>query len=197
MSLKNKIFYTLSYFHRPPWDSGITPPELLQYLQSHSPGRVIDLGCGTGTNSLTMARMGWCVTGIDYVLAAIREAEKKAKHAGLAINFKVGDVTRLDGVIGHYELALDLGCFHGLTSVEKSAYINGLVNILVEGGEWFIYSWLNEDNGRDIGMSPDDIDRIEKDFFLVYRQDGFERSDQRSAYFLFKKKKDGGNNISL
>ena len=79
--------FSLWYFRRPPWDSGITPPELLEYLESRpAAGRAIDLGCGTGTNVITMARMGWQVTGVDFVPKAIDLAREKARKAGLRLD---------------------------------------------------------------------------------------------------------------
>ena len=80
MSFLNRLMYTLMYFRRPPWDSGQTPPELLEYLKTRTPGRAIDLGCGTGTNIITLASLGWNVTGVDFVPAAVEQARRKAKN---------------------------------------------------------------------------------------------------------------------
>ena len=78
-----KIFFTLQYWLKnPPWDTGVTPPELYAYLESNPPGKALDLGCGTGTNVITMAEYGWDVTGVDYIPRAIRIAERKARRAG-------------------------------------------------------------------------------------------------------------------
>ena len=41
-----------------PWDTEVTPPEVLSFLESAQPGRALDLGCGTGTNSIVMAQRG-------------------------------------------------------------------------------------------------------------------------------------------
>src|SRR5881296_1344749 len=49
---------------RPPWDTGITPPEVERFVASHAPGRAIDLGCGTGTNAVYLARHGWSAVGV-------------------------------------------------------------------------------------------------------------------------------------
>ena len=57
--------FNLWYFQRPPWDSGISPPELMEFIRSSQPGRALDLGCGTGTNIITLAKNGWQVTGVE------------------------------------------------------------------------------------------------------------------------------------
>ena len=49
--IKNWLFYNLRYIRRPPWDSGITPPELQAFLKGLSPGRAIDLVVVRGPTS--------------------------------------------------------------------------------------------------------------------------------------------------
>ena len=45
-----RIFFELRYLLGDvPWDTGVSPPELLDFLDRHPPGRALDLGCGTGT----------------------------------------------------------------------------------------------------------------------------------------------------
>ena len=48
-----RLTFSLWYYFNPPWDSGISPPELLDFLEGRSSGHAIDLGCGTGTNVIT------------------------------------------------------------------------------------------------------------------------------------------------
>lgn len=43
---------------RPPWDSGVTPPELVAVVEGDNAlqrGRALELGCGTGTNAVYLA----------------------------------------------------------------------------------------------------------------------------------------------
>ena len=44
-------------------------------------GRALDLGCGTGTNSIYLAQHGWETTGVDFVPRAIGIAKRKAEAA--------------------------------------------------------------------------------------------------------------------
>jgi methylase of polypeptide subunit release factors len=74
--MMRKLFFNLAYLQKPVWDTGISPPELLDFIANHNPGRALDLGCGTGTNSITLAKHGWEVTGVDFVKRAINLARR-------------------------------------------------------------------------------------------------------------------------
>ena len=75
-----KFWFNLKYLGKPRWDTGISPPELLDFLKDTSPGRALDLGCGTGTNLLTLANTGWEVTGVDLAgLSVIKALEETSE----------------------------------------------------------------------------------------------------------------------
>lgn len=189
MSLLRRLFFDLWYrFQRPPWDSGISPPELLEFLNSHPAGRAIDLGCGTGTNVVTLAQRGWQVTGVDFAPRAIALARKKLRAAGLQADLRVGDVTRLDGITGPFNFALDLGCFHGLSDTDKRRYLKRLNDILAPGGYWMMYGIFTSPQSRQMRLAESDIEHAKTYFTLLHRQDGTDRGGARkSAYFLFQK----------
>ena len=41
-----------------PWDTGVSPPELIRLIDTHSAGHALHIGCGTGTNAITLAERG-------------------------------------------------------------------------------------------------------------------------------------------
>jgi 2-polyprenyl-3-methyl-5-hydroxy-6-metoxy-1,4-benzoquinol methylase len=181
------INFNLWYFIHPPWDSGISPPELLKFIDDHPAGRAIDLGCGTGTNVITLARNGWQVTGIDFASRAIQIAKRKAKKANMTAAIAVGDVTRLNNISGPFDLALDMGCFHGVE--DRVAYLSELKRILASGGYWLLYGIFKSDlyPGR-TGMIPTDLELIQSNGFeLLSRTDGKDKRERPSAWFLYKK----------
>jgi SAM-dependent methyltransferase len=189
MGLLRRLLFDLWYFQRPPWDSGISPPELMEFIQNNQPGRAIDLGCGTGTNIITLAKNGWQVTGVDFAPHAVSIARRKIQAAGVIADLHVSDVTRLDGINGPFDFVLDLGCFHGLQANEKSGYINQLKRICAPKAMWLLYGFFKEtDMTRGPGMVSIDLDKILAGFDLVSRQDGVDRRERPSAYFLFRRK---------
>lgn len=184
-----RLSFQLSYYRRPPWDTGISPPELIQFIRDHAPGRAIDIGCGTGTNVITLALAGWKVTGVDYAPRAVHLAKKKIKAAKMQAEVSVSDATRLDGIRGPFDLALDIGCFHNLTMEHQGKYLEQLERILAPGGFWLMYGSLrSEADDASFGLSEAEISRISSRLALLSRQDGVD--DQRhwsSAWFLFQK----------
>ncbi|PWH12794.1 MAG: class I SAM-dependent methyltransferase [Anaerolineae bacterium] len=177
--------FFFAYLHRPPWDSGLTPPELLAFLQERAPGRALDLGCGTGTNAITLALRGWQVTGVDFIPSAIWQARRKARQAGVNVQFLIEDVVRLERLRDPYDLILDIGCFHSLSEDGKQRYLEQANRLLVPGGTWFLYAFLSE--GTSPGISPTDIERMQRAFHLISRIEGVDHHKRLSAYFILQK----------
>jgi cyclopropane fatty-acyl-phospholipid synthase-like methyltransferase len=193
MSISRRLFFNFSYFRKPPWDTGISPPELLAHIASHPSGRALDLGCGTGTNVITLAKAGWQVTGIDFVRRAIQVARRKVRQAGVNADLRVGDVTRLDDLRGPFDLILDIGCYHGLSTPGKQAYRENICNLLAPTGNFLMYSIFRQEAGAGPGMLEEDVRAFFNDFDLMQRQDGQDRRDRRSAWFTFRKKQPANN----
>lgn len=128
-----------------PWDTGVTPPEIMALLEELPAGRALDLGCGTGTNVLTYAQRGWQAVGVDFIRQAIHMAERKARAAGLAAaqaRFYVGDVTRLDFLHGPFDLVTDVGCLHGIAPTGRTAYAAELRRLTAPGAVFMLYAFL-------------------------------------------------------
>ncbi len=184
----NLIKINLLYLGQPPWDSGISPPELLDFIDKHPAGRAIDLGCGTGTNLVTLARHGWDVTGVDIAFLALRQARRKIQAANLCAKLHLGSVTKLRGIRGQFDLALDMGCFHNLKGKQRD-YLDRLDEILAPNGYWLIYAHLLPTDGTPAshGLAPADLASAESRFNLVWRKDSIDKIGRDSVWALFQK----------
>lgn len=61
-----------------------------------SPKSIIDLGCGTGGHAVLLSQRGYAVTAVDCSAAMLELARAKADHAGAKVDFRQGDITRLE-----------------------------------------------------------------------------------------------------
>jgi ubiquinone/menaquinone biosynthesis C-methylase UbiE len=182
-----RLFFNFRYLRKPPWDSGITPPELFEFIQTHPAGRAIDLGCGTGTNVITLAKTGWEVTGVDFAALAIQTAKRKIKKANVRADLRVGDVTQLN-LDGRFNLALDIGCFHAVKN--KLDYLTQLDRILAPNGFWLLYGFFRQTaNPNDPGFVPADLELIaSRSLSLASRRDSFDKKGRPAVWFLWESK---------
>ena len=72
--------------------------------------RILEVGCGTGSNLWFAAREGFRVTGVDASAAAIAAAEERFAAEGLEGEFVVADFSEpLTSPPDHFDLAIDRG----------------------------------------------------------------------------------------
>lgn len=82
-------------------------------LRDHAvtPGRILDLGCGTGLHAIEFARRGWTVAGIDLSEEMVAKARSRAAQSGLPVPFRQGDACEigperdLDAVVSLFHVA--------------------------------------------------------------------------------------------
>jgi len=172
-----RLFFNLWYYFNPPWDTGITPPEVVEAIdgpEALRPGRALDLGCGTGTNSLYLARHGWNVVGVDLAARAIRQARRTAEEeAGLTVKFHTADVTRLDFLQPPFDLALDIGCFHALDDEGWLRYRDELCRLLRRGARFMLYAFgPRQARFMQMGIAPNQVQQLFQPGFRLLRMEG-------------------------
>ena len=192
----SRFFYWLAYRRgRAPWDTGISPPELVSIVegdQALPPGKALDLGCGTGTNCIYLAQHGWDVSGVDFTARALEGASEKAARAGVVVKFFRGDVTRLGNLPlrGPFDLFLDLGCFHNLTPQGRQAYAQGIAALSKPGALLLLYAFVPRQlRGRTVGVTPDDVKAALNDSFACEQIDwGNDAPGTGSAWYTFRRR---------
>ncbi len=190
MNLLLWAFFELRYLlGRTPWDTGVSPPELLRFLDTHPPGRAIDVGCGTGTNCLTLARYGWQATGIDFSWGALRNARQRARQEQLSVGFRRGDVGLLGSLPGPFDLALDIGCYHALEPDRRQVYAQDLTRLIRPGGAYLLYGFLVSDEpAARRGLSEAEISRrFDPGFDVISLAHGTDRR-RPSAWFTLRRR---------
>jgi len=189
MSFLRKLLFNILYYQNPPWDTGISPPELIHFIDNNPPGRALDIGCGTGTNVITLAKRGWKVTGIDFARKAIYLAKKKIRmEEGVEVELFVDDITNPKKLSGQYDLILDMGCFHTLSIADMLRYIHNLQEFLSAKGTFLMYAFFVDASKRSSGLTDSDLDMLSNYFRLIQREDGTERGMRPSAWFTYQHK---------
>jgi SAM-dependent methyltransferase len=179
------FYFWVRYQFRPPWDTGVSPPELLAFIESHPPGKALDLGCGTGTNVITLAKHGWQSTGVDFVARAIKEGKAKARAAGVEVNLQVGNVAEPLALNGTFDLILDVGCLHSQQRENLKGYLDNLERLLAPGGTYLLYGFTKTHETKRPAITPKLIEAIP--LKLVERKKGTERRRWPSAWLRFVK----------
>ncbi len=143
MSLAYRIMYRVGFT---PWDTGEVSSELRALVEDGDalpPGRALDIGCGTGTQAVYLAHHGWSVTGIDAVEQPLRRAHARAIAEGVSVEWFKADVARLTDLDlkPGYTLVFDRGCYHGLRSEQRAAYVAGVTALAVSGATLLVMAF--------------------------------------------------------
>lgn len=79
-----------------------------------SGSNILEVGCGTGNYTLTLAERGYTVTGLDVSAPMLAIAKDKADKAGYNVHWIEGDVS---------QVLPELGKYHGILSVTAFEFI--------------------------------------------------------------------------
>lgn len=180
-----RVFFWLAYARagqkRPRWDTGISPPELVAFCERTPAGRAIDLGCGTGTNVIFLARQGWTVTGVDFIARAVNEARRKVRQAGVEATILQGDATTFQAE--PVNLVLDIGCLAGLDGEARTRYIHNLPGLLLPGGSFLLHGFLHPTGPFKSGLIPGDLALLRERFEVLSWVDSPVEANGRRAFW--------------
>lgn len=146
----DKYYNTKELFGRP-------YPELIDFFKNYEPkGKLIDLGCGQGRDSISLARLGYQVTGIDNSKVGIEQMNSLSKKERLNAIGIVGDIYSFDKY-HDFDIVLLDSMFHFdkrnikketdlIHKIAKQINRNGLICICIQ------------DTGKKVKILKDTID---------------------------------------
>jgi ubiquinone/menaquinone biosynthesis C-methylase UbiE len=161
--------------------------------------RMLDVGCGTGSHLLHLARRGCLGTGIDISQPMLRRGRQKAEAEGLALTFVRGDMIALDSLRFQQRFYAAFSCYAlGLESgfAEFEGTIRGVYPLLRERGR-LVFNLMNAVCGFFDTSAPDvSFDACRSDgkkavwFYQTVTQG--DRQQLTAVYLL-----DGGGGVEL
>ncbi|MGE3843370.1 MAG: class I SAM-dependent methyltransferase [Vicinamibacterales bacterium] len=136
-----------------PWDTGEPEPALVAFVETATVpvGRALEVGCGTGTNTLWLAARGFDTLGVDLSPLAIDRARAKVIDDAATCRFEVLDFIE-NPPEGPFDFVFDRGCFHVFDAPELRARFAALVaRVLAPGGTWLSLIGSTEGGHRETG----------------------------------------------
>jgi SAM-dependent methyltransferase len=186
----SRLKFNWAYWRRrAPWDTGITPPEIEAHLAATPTGRALDLGCGTGTNAIRLAQLGWRVSAVDFSDAAIAKARTKAESHDLAVDFYRASVAKLDFLADPFDFIYDIGCLHGLEPSNRQAYGRAVQRLLKRGGTYMLYTFCSDPDRPNWGLDQATLAKTFPHLKTIKREDGLNQgalADWASAWIWYK-----------
>jgi tellurite methyltransferase len=174
---------------------GDEPDELVvEHIELLPPqGRVLDLGCGQGRNSLWLAERRFAVDAIDPSAVSIRCVREAAERKGLTVNAICTDFESFDAE-RPYDAVLAMGLVPVLRRPQIGSLVQRVRAWLGIGRHLFITAFTTEDEAyerhraqwREIGrnsfrspdggirtyLDPGEIIRFFHDFAVVHHWEG-------------------------
>lgn len=137
-----------------PWDTGVPEPVLVEFVTSGriQPTQTLEIGAGTGTNSIWLSEHGFDVLGIDVAPLAAEQATAKLAKRDLRCRFLALDFLLASPPGGPFQFVFDRGCFHVFDEPEERArFASRVAALLLPGGLWLSLIGSTEGPTREVG----------------------------------------------
>jgi len=125
-------------------DAGLSAAE--KALLEHVPfrqGKGLVLGVGGGREAVALARLGFEVTGLDFIPELVARAGENARARGLAFEGLVQDMTRLNVPAAAFDIAFLLaGTYSSVPTSRGRLALLGRVREALRPGGYFVCQFL-------------------------------------------------------
>ncbi|MEM3408446.1 MAG: class I SAM-dependent methyltransferase [Candidatus Micrarchaeia archaeon] len=117
--------------------------DVIEFSKEWKPGKLLDIGCGSGRNLFHFAEKGFDWYGIDFSKEMINKAIENFKRKNIDVKgrLKVGDMTELPFQDESFDYIISIASFHHLPKEEQLKTIKEMKRVLKENGEMIISVW--------------------------------------------------------
>jgi len=130
--------------HFAPLESMTTPTaaRLVKFAGIERGQRALDVGCGTGVVSVTAARAGVKITGIDLTPELLERAKENSRMAGVEVDWREGDAEALPFKESEFDVVLSQ--FGHMFAPRPDVAIREMLRVLKPGGVIAFSTWPPE-----------------------------------------------------
>ena len=112
--------------------------------------RVLEIGCGLGTDGVRFAKAGADYTGIDLTDAAIELARKRFELSGLRGELRVSDAENLDFADESFDLVYSHGVLHHTPDIARA--VSEIHRVLKPGGRAIVMLYHRDSYNYRVGI---------------------------------------------
>jgi len=139
-------------------------------------GRILDLGCGEGRDSVYFAEQGFAVTGVDASAAGLEKADKLAAERGVKVKWLCRSMLDLP-VAGRFDLVYSCGSIHHVPKEGRSRLFRRLKKLTKPGGVHAHIVFTDEsvyaEKGEEIDyFTPGELGAIYADWLVLEDEAG-------------------------
>jgi 2-polyprenyl-3-methyl-5-hydroxy-6-metoxy-1,4-benzoquinol methylase len=141
LKLSEKMDQIYSNPLKVPWNRTNIPHILKTTIKNliSPPAKILDIGCGTGTYAIHLAKSGYIMTGIDFSQKAISLANKNSDSKNC--RFLTADILgNLSELTETFDFVYEWELLHHIFPEQRSKYIANLSSLLKPGGYYLSVS---------------------------------------------------------
>ena len=99
-------------------------------------GKLLEVGCGIGVDSIQLARCGFDVTAVDLTDSALNVAREFAARRNVTIDFRLGNAEGLDFPDATFDAVYSFGVLHHTPDIDKA--VAEVHRVLKPGGTAYV-----------------------------------------------------------